>query len=87
VGAVGDLTLARLRHHPGRWALVAAGVALALALPVVSAATARVVAARALSTAVEALPPGERTVIAAYGGSRDPAQERSGSPRRPRCAR
>ena len=77
MGAVGDLTLARLRHHPGRWALVATGVALALALPVVSAATARVVAARALSTAVEALPPGERTVIAAYGGSRDPAQERS----------
>ena len=68
MGAIGELTRARFRHRPGRWLLVAVGVALALALPVVSAATGRVVAARALASAVEALPVGERTVVAAYGG-------------------
>ncbi|HET7901355.1 MAG TPA: hypothetical protein VFL59_09220 [Candidatus Nanopelagicales bacterium] len=72
MGAIGELTRARIRHRPGRWILVALGVALALALPVVSAATGRVVATRALESAVAALPVGERTVIAAYGGARDP---------------
>lgn len=75
MGAVGELTRARIRHRPGRWVLVALGVALALALPVVSAATGRVVAARALASAVEALPAGERTVVAAYGGTQDPAEQ------------
>lgn len=76
MGAIGELTRARFRHRPGRWLLVAVGVALALALPVVSAATGRVVAARALASAVEALPVGERTVVAAYGGTQDPAEQR-----------
>ena len=77
MGAIGELTRARIRHRPGRWLLVAVGVALALALPVVSAATGRVVATRALESAVAALPVGERTVVAAYGGARDAAQQQA----------
>jgi hypothetical protein len=77
VGAVGQLTWARLRHRPGRWLLLALGVALALLLPVVSAATGQLVAARTLSNAIDGLPAGERTVIASYGGTADPsAQQR-----------
>jgi hypothetical protein len=76
VGAVGQLTRARLRHRPGRWVLLAVGVALALALPVLSAATGRLVAAQTLSHAIQALPVGERTVIASYGGTADPSAQR-----------
>lgn len=75
MGAVGQLTRARLRHRPGRWVLLAVGVALALALPVLSAATGRLVAAQTLSHAVEALPVGQRTVIASYGGTADPSAQ------------
>ena len=75
MGAVGQLTWARLRHRPARWLLLAAGVAIALALPVVSAATGHLVAARTLSHAIDALPVGERTVIASYGGTADPAEQ------------
>ena len=76
MGAVGQLTCARLRHRPGRWVLLAVGVALALALPVLSAATGRLVAAQTLSHAIEQLPVGERTVIASYGGTADPSVQR-----------
>ena len=75
MSAIGQLTRARLRHRPGRWVLLVVGVALALAMPVVSAATGRLVATRTLSNAVEQLPVGERTVIASYGGTSDPAQQ------------
>jgi hypothetical protein len=76
VAAVWALTLARLRHRPAPWLLLVVGVAVALALPVVSAATGLVVATRALSHAVDQLPPGERTVVATYGGTPDPAVQR-----------
>ena len=56
MGAVGQLTWARLRHRPGRWLLLALGVALALLLPVVSAATGQLVAARTLSNAIDRPP-------------------------------
>ena len=79
MGAIGELTRARIGHRPGRWILVALGVALALALPVISAATGRVVATRALEAAVESLPVGERTVVAAYGG-RDLSAVQAGHP-------
>ena len=52
-----------------------AGAGIALALPVVSAATGHLVAARTLSHAIDALPVGERTVIASYGGTADPAEQ------------
>ena len=77
MGWVARLGWARVRHRPVRWALLSLGVALALALPVLSAATGRVVAAQALSHAVDQLPPGERTVIASYGGVADPAEQRA----------
>ncbi len=73
MGVVGQLTWARLRDRPSRWLFLVVGVALALALPVFSLATGRVVAGRALSHAIEQLPVGDRTVIASYGGSADPA--------------
>ncbi len=76
MGAIGQLTRARLRHRPGRWVLLAVGVALALALPVLSAATGRLVAVQTLSHAIEQLPVGERTVIASYGGTADPSAQR-----------
>jgi hypothetical protein len=79
VGAVGQLTWARLRHRPGRWLLLALGVAVALLLPVVSAATGQLVAARTLSNAIDRLPVGERTVIASYGGTADPAAQQRDS--------
>ena len=75
MGAVGQLSWARIRHRPGRWALLVVGVALALAMPVVSAATGLLVAARTLSNAVDRLPAGERTVIASYGGTADAAAQ------------
>ncbi len=75
MGAVGQLTRARLLHHPTRWLLLVLGVALALALPVLAAATGHIVAGQALANAIEALPPGERTVIASYGGNADPSAQ------------
>ena len=75
MGAIGQLTWARLRHRPGRWVLLVAGVAVALSLPVLSAATGRLVATRTLSNVVEQLPAGQRTVIASYGGTADPSAQ------------
>jgi hypothetical protein len=75
VAVVGELTVARLRRHPAGWLLLVLGVALALALPVLAAATGRVVAGRALQNAIEALPAGQRTVVAAYGGTQDVEQQ------------
>ncbi len=75
MGAVGQLTRARFAHRPGRWVLLVVGVALALAMPVVSAATGRIVATSTLSGTIDQLPVGERTVIASYGGTTDPAEQ------------
>ena len=79
MGAVGQLTWARLRHRPARWLLLSLGVALALLLPVLSAATGQLVAARTLSNAIDRLPVGERTVIASYGGTADTAAQQRDS--------
>ncbi|MFN8167534.1 MAG: hypothetical protein U0S36_01975 [Candidatus Nanopelagicales bacterium] len=76
MGVVAELTSARLRRHPAGWLLLVLGVALALALPVLAAATGRVVSGRALENAVAALPAGERTVVAAYGGTQDVERQR-----------
>ena len=76
MGVVGELTRARLRRHPAGWLLLVVGVALSLALPVLSAATGLIVAGRALENAVAALPVGERSVVAAYGGTQDQDQQR-----------
>jgi hypothetical protein len=75
VGWVAQLGWARMRHRPWRWLLLSLGVALALALPVLSMATGRVVAAQALTHAVDQLAPGDRTVVAAYGGALAPPQQ------------
>ena len=77
MGVVAELTGARMRRHPAGWLLLVLGVALALALPVLSAATGRIVAGQVLQNAVSQLPAGERTVVAAYGGTQDVARQRA----------
>ncbi len=64
------LAWARLRHRPGRWLLVALGVAAATMLPVSAQSSATVVASQALRHGLEALPVGERTIAAIRSGLR-----------------
>jgi hypothetical protein len=71
VRVVVSLALARLRHRPTRWLLVALGVAAASVLPVAAQSTAGVVAAQALRYGVEALPPGDRALAAIRDGQRE----------------
>ena len=68
VGAVADLVRARARHRVSAWVLVAAGTALAAALPVASAAASRLVAGAALEHGLQQLPAGQRSVTVSYNG-------------------
>ncbi|MEO6822596.1 MAG: hypothetical protein ABI468_09230, partial [Candidatus Nanopelagicales bacterium] len=72
---VGTLAFAQLRHRPARYAVLALGIALAVALPVVARASASLVAGRTLVAAIAALPPGERSIVVSYGGSQDPTRQ------------
>ncbi len=62
------LAWARLRYRPGRWLLVALGVAVATAVPVLAEGSAQGVAARAVAYGVGQLDPGQRSIIAALSG-------------------
>src|SRR6476659_6211525 len=68
MGAVADLVRARARYRVSAWVLVAAGTALAAALPVASAAASRLVASAALEHGLQQLPAGQRSVIVSYNG-------------------
>jgi hypothetical protein len=69
------LAWARLTYRPGRWLLVALGVAVALAVPVITEASAQALAARAVAYGVGQLDPGERSIIAALSGiAKSPAE-------------
>jgi len=70
VRAVLFLAWARLRYRPARLLLVTLGVAVATALPVLSRASATIVAAQALGHGVDALPPGQRSLIVSFSGTR-----------------
>src|SRR5215468_7472306 len=59
---------ARLRHRPGRWLLVALGVAAATMLPVLAENSASIVAAQAVRYGVAQLDPGQRGIIASTYG-------------------
>jgi hypothetical protein len=75
VAVAGGLALAQLRHRPARYSLLALGIALAVALPVVARASAGLVAGRTLVAAIGALPVGERSLVVSYGGTQDPARQ------------
>ena len=77
MGIVPQLAFAQIRHRPGRYALLALGVALALALPIIGRASGDIVSTRTLTAAIAALPPGERTLIVSYGGNQNPAKQRA----------
>ncbi len=62
MGIVASLAGAQLRHRPGRWALLVAGVALAAAIPVVAAGAGDSVAAQTVRNTVSQLSPGDRTI-------------------------
>jgi hypothetical protein len=66
--AIAALARARLRYRPLRWLLVAVGVALATALPVLAQASAHTVAARAVAYGVSQLDPGDRSLLATISG-------------------
>jgi hypothetical protein len=66
---VGSLAAAQLRHRPGRWALLVAGVALAAAIPVVAAGAGDSVAAQTVRTTVHQMSPGERTITVVGTGT------------------
>ena len=68
-GVVAGLIGARLRHAGGRWRIVAVGLAAGAAIPVLIAGSAAVTADAALQRGVEALPPGERSVVVSYNGT------------------
>jgi hypothetical protein len=65
---VPSLAWARLRYRPLRRFLVVLGVAAATALPVAAQASAQVVASQAVRYGVQALPPGQRSLIASFSG-------------------
>jgi hypothetical protein len=68
VSAVLALIAARARAYAGQWALVALGVAIAAAVPVLSSASTRVASSGALEHAIAELPAGQRSVTVSYNG-------------------
>ncbi len=72
---VASLAWARLRYRPLRRVLVVLGVAAATALPVAAQASAQVVASQAVQYGVQALPPGERSLIVSSSGIELPGSE------------
>jgi hypothetical protein len=70
-GVVAGLIGARLRHAGGRWWIVAVGLAAGAAIPVLIAGSAAVTADAALQRGVQALAPGERSVVVSYNGTLD----------------
>jgi hypothetical protein len=61
------LAWAGIRHRPGPWILLSAGVALATMLPLVAAGMRTEAAVAAVETAVQEVPPPSRTVLAVTG--------------------
>ena len=66
---IASLAAAQLRHRPGRWALLVAGVALAAAIPVVAAGAGDSVAAQTVRTTVRQMSPGDRTITVVGTGT------------------
>ncbi len=77
MAVTGTLALAGLRHRPARYVVLALGLALSVALPVLGQASGAVVAGRTLVAAIAALPPGERSLTVTYGGAVEPAAQQT----------
>jgi hypothetical protein len=63
MGVIGSLAFAQLRHRPGRWGLLALGVALTIAVPLVSSGVARSVAAQTVRRTVSQLDIADRSLL------------------------
>jgi hypothetical protein len=64
-----SLGLAQLRHEKARWSLLVAGIALVVAVPVVSAGMARSVTAQAVRQAISHLSVDDRTLLVSQEAS------------------
>src|SRR5690348_17221596 len=63
------LALAQLRHHRARWALLAAGVALIVAVPVTTAGLARSVTDETVRRSIQQLDLTDRTLLVSQEAS------------------
>ena len=64
-----SLALAQLRHHRGRWALLAAGIALVAAVPVITSAMSVAVSAQTIRRTISNLDLAERSLLVNQDGS------------------
>ncbi|HZZ98245.1 MAG TPA: hypothetical protein VFE19_14575, partial [Jatrophihabitantaceae bacterium] len=69
MGILWSLALAQLRHHRGRWALLAAGIALVVAVPITSAGLASQVRADSITRAISQLDPTARALFVSVEGT------------------
>src|SRR4051812_13484088 len=77
-GAPLALAAARLRRHPGRWLLPAAGLALAIGAGAAVVGEGTIAGARAARRPLRPLPPAARTVRLTWAGGLTAAEERRG---------
>src|SRR4051794_39565768 len=77
-GAPLALAAARVRRHPARWLLPAAGLALAIAAGAAVIGTGTIAGDQAARRALRALPPSERTVRLTWSGGLTDAEEARG---------
>jgi hypothetical protein len=68
VGILWSLTLAQLRHHRGRWALLVLGIALVVAVPITSAGLATEVRDRSIVRTLHDLGPIDRALFVSIEG-------------------
>lgn len=73
-GAAAGLAWAGLRHRPGRWLLLAVGIAVAACLPVVSQGLRAEASAAAVTAAVDGLAAPQRAVLAVTPRQLGPAE-------------
>ncbi|HEY7010876.1 MAG TPA: hypothetical protein VH395_18130, partial [Jatrophihabitantaceae bacterium] len=68
VGILWSLTLAQLRHHRGRWALLVLGIALVVAVPITTAGLAADVRDRSIVRTLHDLGPTDRALFVSIEG-------------------
>jgi hypothetical protein len=69
-----SLAWAQLRHHRGRWALLAAGIALVVAVPITAAGLADDVRAKSINRTITQLDPTARALFVSVEGQVDRAR-------------
>ena len=73
MGILWSLALAQLRHHAGRWLLLAAGIALVVAVPITSAGLASDVRAESVTRSIDQLAPADRALFVSLEGNKPAA--------------